>query len=108
MQRQIVYGLAVFGAAAAFLYLFADILLPFLAGAALAYLLDPLADRLERAGLGRLGATIIILAAFVLVFALALLVLVPMAVNQSISFAEQMPGYVSRLQNLLTEQGGPL
>jgi predicted PurR-regulated permease PerM len=108
MQRQIVYGLAALGALVLVLYLVADILLPFVAGAALAYLLDPLADRLERAGMGRLGATIVILFAFVLVLALALLVLVPMAINQIISFAEQLPGYVSRLQNLLAEQGGPL
>jgi predicted PurR-regulated permease PerM len=108
MQRQIAYGLTGIVAAAAILYLIGDILLPFVAGAALAYLLDPLADRLERAGMGRLGATIIILVAFLLVFALALLVLVPIALNQIVSFADHLPGYVSRLQSLLAEQGGPL
>lgn len=108
MQRQIGYSLLAIGLFGLAFYLVGDILLPFLAGAALAYLLDPLADRLERAGLGRLAASIVILIAFVLVFALALLVIVPLALNQVASFAEQLPGYVSRLQNLLTEQGGPL
>jgi predicted PurR-regulated permease PerM len=108
MQRQVAYwGLGLTLAAVA-LYLVSDILLPFVVGAALAYVLDPLADRLQRIGLGRLGATILILVTFVLFFALALLVLVPIALNQIVSFAEHMPGYVSRLQSLLAEHGGPI
>ena len=47
-------------------------------GFALAYLLDPLADRLQRLGLGRLGATLIILVLFVLVFIVALVLLLPL------------------------------
>jgi predicted PurR-regulated permease PerM len=109
MQRHVAaYWVLGIGLAALALYLVGDILLPFVVGAALAYVLDPLADRLQRIGLGRLGATILILVTFVLLFALALLVLVPIALNQIVSFAEHMPGYVSRLQNLLAEHGGPL
>jgi predicted PurR-regulated permease PerM len=85
-----------------------DVLLPFVAGAALAYLLDPVADRLQRLGLGRFGATIIILVVFVLVFGLLLIIAVPIAVQQVIKFAEQVPGYVVRLQALMAEHGGPL
>ena len=39
------------------LYLLRAVLLPFVAGIAIAYLLDPLCDRLERAGCSRLVAT---------------------------------------------------
>ena len=42
------------------LYLFREILLPFLVGMAAAYLLDPAADRLQRFGLRRTAATIVI------------------------------------------------
>ena len=108
MQRQLLYGLVVVVVMGLALYLFGDILLPFVAGAAVAYLLDPLADRLERLGIGRLTATIIILFGFVVVFALALLILVPIALNQIVNFAEQLPGYATRLQQLLAERGGPL
>lgn len=108
MQRQIVYGVGLVALAAALLYLIGDILLPFVVGAALAYLLDPVADRLERVGFGRLGATILILILFVVVFAVGLVIIVPLAVQQILSFAEQLPGYVSRLQTLIAEQGGPL
>ena len=49
------------------LVLFQNILLPFVAGMAVAYFLDPVADRLERTGLSRTLATSIITAAFVIV-----------------------------------------
>ena len=40
------------------LWLLGDILLPFFVGAAVAYFLDPVADRLETAGLSRAMATL--------------------------------------------------
>jgi predicted PurR-regulated permease PerM len=85
-----------------------DVLMPFAAGLVLAYLLDPLADRLERLGLGRLGATLIILVAFVALFVAILVVVVPLLATQLVAFLERAPGYVTRLQVLLTEQGAPL
>ena len=52
-----------------------EILLPFVAGMALAYLLDPLANRLERLGVNRLVASLVIIGAFVLAFVILLLLL---------------------------------
>jgi predicted PurR-regulated permease PerM len=85
-----------------------DILLPFVAGFALAYLLDPLADRLQKIGVGRLGASLVILVLFVLFFILALVVLVPFAAQQLGALVERLPHYVARLQQLAVEQAGPL
>jgi predicted PurR-regulated permease PerM len=52
VQRQIgFWGIALVVTALA-LFVLRDILLPFVAGFAVAYLLDPLADRLERLGIG--------------------------------------------------------
>jgi predicted PurR-regulated permease PerM len=90
------------------LYLISGVLLPFVAGAALAYLLDPVADRLERLGIGRLGATIVIVTLIVVVLGLVLVILAPLLVQQVVRFTEQVPGYVTRLQALLAEHGGPL
>jgi predicted PurR-regulated permease PerM len=85
-------------ALAAFLALFADILLPFVAGVALAYLLDPAADALERLGLSRGGAVAIIMGGFVAaVAALAALVL-PVALAQGVGLAAAAPTYVERVQ----------
>lgn len=67
---------------AALIWLLQGILLPFVAGLALAYLLDPVVDRLERLGLSRLLASILIIALAGLVVALAFVLLVPLLVTQ--------------------------
>lgn len=91
----------------ALLYLLRGMLLPFVAGMAVAYFLDPLADRLEKSGLSRLAATGVITAAFFLLVVLALIVLVPIIEDQVLAFAHKVPGYIDslneRLQPLLNE-----
>jgi len=82
------------------LYVLREILLPFVAGMALAYLLDPLANRLERLGVNRLVATLVIIGAVVLVFVVLILLFVPILSAQLGAFIEKLPGYVSRIQAL--------
>ncbi|MCG5477189.1 MAG: AI-2E family transporter, partial [Sinorhizobium fredii] len=98
LQRQIFFWLLVLAAFIAFLMVFSSILLPFLAGMALAYFLDPVADRLQRLGLSRLMATIAILVAFIVLFALSLIIVIPLIFTQAADFIQKMPGYVARLQ----------
>jgi predicted PurR-regulated permease PerM len=101
LKRQIVFWIAVLVGFVIFLYLFSTILLPFIAGMAVAYFLDPVADRLERLGLSRLMATVVILVAFVLVFALALTIFIPIIVNQFNDFVQHVPGYVQQFQQFI-------
>jgi predicted PurR-regulated permease PerM len=108
LQRKIGFWLAALAVFVLLVYALRDVLMPFAAGLVLAYLLDPLADRLERLGLGRLGATLLILVLFVAFFVAILFVVVPLLATQVIAFLERAPGYATRLQTLLTEQGGPL
>lgn len=82
------------------LWLLREILLPFVAGMALAYLLDPVANRLERLGVNRLVASLAIIGAVVLVFVALILVFVPLIVSQIGAFFESLPNYVQRLQGL--------
>lgn len=103
LQRQLFFWLLVLVGFIAFLLVFSSILLPFLAGMALAYFLDPVADRLERLGLNRLMATIAILVAFVVVLALSLMIIVPLVFTQAAEFIEKMPGYITKLQAFLTD-----
>lgn len=98
IKRQALFWLGAFIALGATLWLFSSILLPFVAGMAIAYFLDPIADRLEGLGLSRLMATIVILVSFVIVFALALTILIPVLIGQFHEFAQRMPGYVGMLQ----------
>src|SRR5262245_18859124 len=67
---------------ALFLYVFSEILLPFVAGMVLAYFLDPVADRLQRLGLSRTWATIFILFSFVVVLTIGLIIVIPILASQ--------------------------
>jgi predicted PurR-regulated permease PerM len=101
-RRQIRFWLIGAALLGVFLYLFSDILLPFVAGMALAYFLDPVADRLERLGLSRTASTCVILLAFVVVLALAMVILIPVVASQLADFLENLPGYLTQLQTLIT------
>lgn len=100
VSRQIMFWLGALLAFMFFLWLLADVLLPFILGMALAYLLDPVADRLERTGMSRLWATVTILILALIVFMLALLILIPVLVTQLNGFMERMPGYIASLREL--------
>ncbi len=101
IRRQIVFWLSALAIMALFLWLFRGILLPFVAGMALAYFLDPVADRLEKWGASRMVATSIILFLFVLIFTLALMIIVPILANQLSGLIERLPTYITRLQALI-------
>jgi predicted PurR-regulated permease PerM len=108
MRARAVIGLTALAVLILLLYMLRDVLLPFVAGIALAYLLDPLADRLERLGLGRLAASLLILALFVVALVVTLLIVVPLAANQVAALITSLPAMVSRLQGILAERAGPL
>ena len=86
----------------AFLYVFSDILLPFVAGMVLAYFLDPVADRLQRLGLSRTMATILILFSFIVLFAIALVIVIPILLSQLSGLTANLPAYLGRLQEAIT------
>ncbi|MHA1554699.1 MAG: AI-2E family transporter [Alphaproteobacteria bacterium] len=78
-----------------------SILLPFVAGMAIAYALNPIADWLVARGLSRLLATVLILVVFLLLFVVAMLLLVPVLAGQLVDLVERAPTYIERLQDLL-------
>lgn len=87
------------------LVLVSDILLPFVFGAGIAYLLDPVADRMERWGLSRLWASLLILIAFSVVLLLVLVAVVPVLMEQMAGLAAQLPDYLVRLRKVIEEAG---
>jgi predicted PurR-regulated permease PerM len=103
-KRQIIFWVSAVIAFGLFLYVFSSILLPFVVGMTLAYFLDPVADRLERLGLSRMLATLVILVSFIVVFVLALMIFVPILVSQLSDFAVRLPGYIAQLQALIASQ----
>ena len=102
LRRQVRFWLIAALVLAAFLYLFANVLLPFVAGMALAYFLDPVADRLQKLGLSRLMATIVILISFVIIVLLGLVILIPLLGKQLADFVAKLPEYAEQLQALVT------
>jgi phosphatidylglycerophosphate synthase len=104
LRRQIFFWLLALGLFIAFMMVFRSILLPFIAGMALAYFLDPVADWFERRGLSRLMATIVILLAFIALFAISLIVIIPVLVTQAADLGGRIPGYITQLQELLSSE----
>ncbi|MCC0038392.1 MAG: AI-2E family transporter [Brucellaceae bacterium] len=102
IRRQIVFWLLAAVVFIAFVYVFSSILLPFVAGMVLAYFLDPVADRLERLGLSRTAATLVILFAFIVGFTLVLMILIPVVATQLADLIGRMPDYIARLQDFVT------
>src|SRR2546427_8956358 len=101
--RPIAFWITMLAALVAAVALLREILLPFLAGMVLAYLLDPLATRLERLGMNRLIATLAIMALF-LGGAIVLIVLAaPIIVRELAGFIERFPLYVGQLHALATD-----
>jgi predicted PurR-regulated permease PerM len=86
------------------LWVLGDVLVPFVLGGAIAYFLDPVADRLERLGASRMVATAIITVSGVLVFVLMALLVVPTLVNQTTGLIASAPQYARDLGVFLTER----
>jgi predicted PurR-regulated permease PerM len=106
-ERQLAFWLATFVVIVLLLWLLSEILLPFVAGMAIAYLLDPLTNRLERIGVNRRLAALMIVGVFVLIIIVLALVLVPLLANQLYALIANMPAYVTRLQTLMLNADVP-
>ncbi|MFZ2006691.1 MAG: AI-2E family transporter, partial [Stellaceae bacterium] len=78
-----------------------SILLPFIAGLVLAFILAPTVARLERWGLRRSLASLAILIAFLVGIALVFTLLVPLIQNQVVTLIAKVPALVSFLQDQL-------
>lgn len=80
------------------IYNLSDILLPFVAGFAIAYLLDPVADRLETMGMPRIVATAIITIIFMVMIIAGIFFGLPIIAEQIVTLLEVMPDYIERLR----------
>jgi predicted PurR-regulated permease PerM len=107
LERQVKFWLATLAVLALALWLLSPVLLPFVAGMVLAYLLNPLASRLERLGLNRLMAALLVVVLVVLAFVVIILLIAPVLGTQLVAFIEHIPGYARRLQALATDPSRP-
>jgi predicted PurR-regulated permease PerM len=106
-ERNIVFWIAALAVFAVLLWLLSPILLPFVLGMAIAYVLDPLANQLSKRGIGRALAALLILGGFVVALALLVLLIAPVLAQQLSAFIDSAPAYVLRLQDFVSDPSHP-
>jgi predicted PurR-regulated permease PerM len=107
IDRQVVFWVAALAVFVAVLWSLSEILLPFVAGMALAYLLDPIARRAERFGVGRGISALIIVTLVIVALVVAVMLVAPVVSAQFAAFMERLPGYLQRLQDLVSDPSRP-
>ncbi len=100
-RNQMLFWLAAALALGLVLFLLRGVLLPFVAGMAIAFLFDPVADRLQSFGLSRITATSLITAGFFLILLALFVLLAPVIISEVQAFALALPGYIERARQLL-------
>lgn len=88
----------------AVLWVLGDVIMPFLVGAAIAYFLDPFADRLEALGLSRVLSVVLITILGLLIFIAMALLVVPTLTSQATALIESAPELSRKLQNFVNQQ----
>ena len=86
------------------MWVLGDVILPFVLGGAVAYFLDPVADRLERLGLSRAIAVTVITLIALLIFVVMALMVIPTLVEQAVTLFNVAPQLFRDLQAFLTER----
>lgn len=107
LTRPVAFWIAISAAIVVAVVLLREVLLPFVAGMLLAYLLDPLATRLERLGMNRLIATLTIVGSFVVGVTALVILTVPIVVDELAYFIDNFPLYIKRVQGLATDPNRP-
>ena len=102
--------LAIIAGISLLLYLLGPVLTPFAVAALLAYMGDPLVDRLQARGLGRSASVSIVFAAMTLLLLLLPLILIPLLETQISTLVEKLPQYIGwfreRLMPVLVNRFG--
>ena len=104
VRDQVKYWCIVVVAMFVVLWYLGSVILPFLVGGALAYFLDPVADRLERLGLSRVAATSVITLIALLGLVLLVLSVIPTLIQQTTALINSAPEIAHRLQGFLIEK----
>lgn len=103
LERQVMFWVAALLVFVALLWLLSPVLMPFIAGMALAYLLDPLTHRVERLGLGRGLSALLVIALIIVAFVVVIMLVAPILGSQLFALIEHIPKYAERVQTLIVE-----
>lgn len=101
LERQALFWILVAIALVGLIGLLREIMLPFIAGIVIAYFLNPVADGLERIGLPRVAAAVLIMIAAIVALVAAAVFLLPLLAAQAEQLATALPGEFARLSSAL-------
>jgi predicted PurR-regulated permease PerM len=107
LTRPIAFWIAMLAAVITAVVLLREVLLPFATGMALAYLLDPLATRLERLGMSRLVATLTITGLLTVAIVGLIVLTAPFIISEMGYLVDDFPHYLRRLQGLAADPNRP-
>jgi predicted PurR-regulated permease PerM len=107
LSRPTLFWITISAIALMALVLLRPVLLPFAIGMALAYLLVPAVDRLERYGINRSAAALTLVLVLVVGFVGLALVFLPALLGELRFFVGEFPHYVTRVQSLLADTSRP-
>ena len=100
LRNQVLIWIVLLVALVLMLWLFRGILLPFVVGAALAYLLNPLVNQLQKWRFNRAWATTVVLLSVITIVLSIFFMFVPLIGQQIVGLVQRLPGYVGDLQAL--------
>ncbi len=89
--------LSVFVVFCAAVYVLRSVLLPFVAGIIIGYVLDPIADKFQKMGMSRTWATVVVMLLLILIFLPLLFLLLGVIQGQITDFLSVLPNYISAL-----------
>lgn len=98
-RNQILFWSVSFLVLFTFVWLFKSVLLPFVLGIAVAYLLNPMVKLLGRIGFGRNAATIVILSGFFILLTALLAVITPVLYKEISALVDDLPSMSEKLTN---------
>lgn len=101
-NRNLRAGLIIAALVVGFLWLFNNILMPFVAGLLIAYLLNPVVNRLSRQGVPRGFAAAFIFLSFICLLVAAAAVLFPLLQDQLSQVTILLPEYLGKVKNVLS------
>jgi predicted PurR-regulated permease PerM len=105
--RSSVVWIATLAVIAAIVVLLHGVLLPFVAGIALAYLLNPVVNWLERLGLNRAVAALGIISVFIIGVGVLMVLAIPIIGEEVATFIDKFPVYIRQLQAFATDPSRP-
>ncbi len=100
-QRHFIFWGLAFASFLLLVFVFGDVLLPFILGMVIAYLLNPAVNALGRWKLGRRPAALLIIFSFSVIITILLALTVPVISREIAELYNNLPVYLDRLEGLL-------